>query len=167
MALDLDALKFAVDDARRRHAAVVELIMVSDRQAMGLLQLYVALAGAAGSAAATILYSASATFPPFVGWALVGFACPLAIGSFFCLKVMIGADIGLPGRKPDFWLWAHEEGVTSEEVYVTYLKELGPKEKQNTNLNYRLGNWLQWAKYCAAAAPLLLGAVAAAGWWTR
>ncbi len=40
MAGDIETLKFAVEDARRRHSALVDLINNSDRMALGLMQLF-------------------------------------------------------------------------------------------------------------------------------
>lgn len=161
MPLAPDDLKFAIDDARRRHSAVVEIIAGTDRQALGMLQLYVALAGGALSGGAAIVFSATSSFPKILGYGLFGFAGPLILGAMFCMAALWPTTINLPGRKPDFWLWANE--VTAEEAYFAYLKNLEIKEEQNTRLNYRLSRLMLCAKGLGVAAPVFGLIVGAAG----
>jgi hypothetical protein len=54
MVLAPEEMRFALDDARRQHTAVVDPLAANDRQALGFLQLYVALAGGALSGGAAI-----------------------------------------------------------------------------------------------------------------
>lgn len=160
MALAPEDMRFALDDARRRHTAVVDLIAANDRQALGFLQLYVALAGGALSGGAAIALSSANTFPKALGYGLFGFAVPLILGAMFCMASIWPSDISLPGRKPDFWMWANE--VTGETAYLAYLENLAVKEAQNTRLNMRLSRLMLIAKAMGVAAPvvaLIAGAV--------
>jgi hypothetical protein len=70
------------------------------------------------------------------------------------------SNINLPGRKPDFWLWATDE--TPERVYTAYLKNLEIKEATNSKLNAKLSRWTTIAKALGVAAPITAIAVGAA-----
>jgi hypothetical protein len=146
-------MRFALDDARRRHSAVVDLIAANDRQALSFLQIYVAMAGGALSGAAAILLSASNTLPRPLGFGLIGFALPVTIGAMLCMAAVWPSNISLPGRKPDFWIWANE--VTAETAYLAYLENLAIKEAQNTRLNLRLSRLMTIAKMLGVAAPII------------
>ncbi|MFT4117496.1 hypothetical protein [Bradyrhizobium sp.] len=166
MPLAPEDLKFAVDDARRRHAAVVDLIAASDRQSLGFLQLYVALAGGAFSGAAAILLPTVGTMPRPLGFGLLGFALPLTVGAVLCMIAVWPSNINLPGRTPNFWIWAlrHE----AEEVYLAYLDNLQVKEKQNSDLNRKQGRYMLAAKIAGVAAPIagvLVGTAAILANW--
>lgn len=153
MAMAPEDLRFALDDARRRHAAVVDLLAANDRQALGFLQLYVALAGGALSGGAAIVLSATTSLPRPLGFGLFGFALPVVIGAVFCMAAVWPSDINLPGRKPDFWKWANK--VPAEEAYMAYLDNLSVKEAQNSRLNMRLSQLMTWAKGLGVAAPII------------
>lgn len=152
MPLAPEDLRFAADDARRRHTAVVDLIAANDRQVLGFLQLYVALSGGALSGAAAILFATSTIFPKALGYGLLGFAAPVSIGAMICMIVVWASDINLPGRKPDFWLWAKDE--TPERTYVAYLENLALQEAKNSKLNIRLSRLTTAAKASGVLAPI-------------
>jgi hypothetical protein len=153
MTLATEDLRFALDDARRRHSAVVDLLAANDRQALGFLQLYVALAGGALSGGAAIVLSTTNTLPKALGYGLLGFAAPVILGAMFCMAAVWPSKISLPGRKPDFWVWANE--VTAETAYLAYLENLAVKEAQNTRLNFRLSRLMTCAKALGVAAPII------------
>lgn len=164
MALAPEDMRFALDDARRRHTAVVDLLAANDRQALGFLQLYVALAGGALSGGAAIALATASTFPKALGYGLFGFAVPLILGAMFCMASIWPSNINLPGRKPDFWVWANE--VTAQEAYLAYLQNLSVKEAQNTRLNVKLSRLMLVAKAFGVAAPVVaIIAGAASLWW--
>jgi hypothetical protein len=160
MTLATEDLRFALDDARRRHSAVVDLLAANDRQALGFLQLYVALAGGALSGAAAIVLSPANSFPKALGYGLFGFAGPLIFGAMFCMAAVWPSNINLPGRKPDFWIWANE--VSAEQAFLEYLNNLTAKEAQNSSLNFRLSRLMTYAKMLGVAAPIVGLAVGAA-----
>ncbi|MBR0752513.1 hypothetical protein JQ604_09970 [Bradyrhizobium jicamae] len=161
MPLSVEDLRFAVNDARERHKATVDLIGRIDQQALSLLQLYVTLAGAALSGAGVILLSAQSGYPRALGFGLIGFAAPLVFGAVLCVATIWPAAVNLPGRDPDFWLWATHDGVQAQDVYRSYLEALAPKAKQNVELNLRMSRLMLVAKIAGIAAPLL-GAFGAA-----
>lgn len=163
MSLSAEDLRFAINDARERQRATVDLIGKIDQQALSLLQLYVTLAGAALTGAGAVLLSAQPTYPPALGIGLIAFSVPIIVGAVFCVVTIWPGRVSLPGRDPDFWLWANGDSVGAEIAYVAYLKQLEPKNQINIALNKRVSNWMLAAKISGIAAPLigfLVGAIA-------
>lgn len=161
MTLSTDHLQFAINDARQRHDAIVKTISTIDTQALSFLQLYVTLAGAALSGAGAILMTKVelATYPQPLGLGLAAFALPLIFGAMLAMATVWPADINLPGRNPDFWLWADEEGITADQAYRAYLQNLVDKNKQNDLLNKNMSARMMWAKICGVAAPIVGAAI--------
>lgn len=154
--LALEDLRFACDDARKLLDATVRLIGDQDRQAMGFMQLYVALSAGAWSGGAAILWSG--TFPKPVGAALIAFALVLSFGALACLRATWASDLALPGREPDFWTWAERADVSAELSYRNYLAAAAKMINDNRDLNITLSNWLRIAKICGViATPAALG----------
>lgn len=152
--LTIEDLRFACDDARKRHTAVVDLITATDRQAMALLQVYLTIAIAVVSAATVIYFATPATPIPKVFFAvLIGLAVPTLCGVFCCILSMWPGDISLPGRDASFWLWAMEPGVEAEKAYREYLENLAKGHARNKALNAKASAWLERAKVCGALAP--------------
>ena len=121
---------------------------------MGLLRIYltvgIALAGAA-------TFAASSSWPVAVAAGAAIF--PIALGSALCLAAMVPGRVSLPGRDPDFWLWALE--VDRESAMRAYLENLQTKSKANRAFNQQTATALKYAKGCGPFA-LLAAAVAAA-----
>jgi len=165
--LDETEFRTIIDDVRTRHAAVVALIYMTDRQAMGLLRLYVTLgmATATGAAAGFGTISTGQAFVSRpVAWALAAATIVLLAGSGFCLRTLRGSDINLPGRTADFWNWGARPDIGRSEVLTAYLDNLAVKAKQNNDLNTATAAALSHAKNCGAVAPLaalVIGAAAA------
>ncbi len=88
MALSSEDMRFAILDARERHKAQVDLMHANDRQALGILQLYVALAGASLSGAAVILLAGTNSLPRPVGFGLAGFSITIILGTVLALLTM-------------------------------------------------------------------------------
>jgi hypothetical protein len=155
MALSVEDLRFAVDDARRRHAALVDLIHALDRQALGFLQLYIALSGGALSGMVAILFTAnSAGFPHMLGYFLYGFAMFTVIGAIHCVIAMWPAKINMPGHLPEFWIWADRDDVGAERAYRAYLNDLVCPALRNEKVNASMAWHLTRAKINGVIAPL-------------
>ena len=146
--------RFALEDARTRHEAVVSLLYANDQTAMSLLSLYVTL----GLATVTgfIATLAKDSVVPIV------FAIPLffvtldfALGSYFCLAAVKTSRVNMPGRNPDFWIWASQKDVTAEESYQQYLENLKGKRALNDDVNRESSVQLRRAKLCEAGAPFV------------
>jgi hypothetical protein len=149
--MDNDLFKIAIDDARNRHKAVLDLIYFTDNQAMNLLRLYVTLALAATSAIIASFGSKPAiTVDLAVG--LSGAVAVLFYGSWQCFKAMSSASLNLPGRDPDFWIWAAENKQTPEELSLEYLKAMVEGSASNNAHNAKSAAALRKAKLAGVIA---------------
>lgn len=155
MKLATDDMRFAVDDARRKHQAVVDQIATGDRQALGFLQLYIALAVASLSGSAVILLSKANTLPRPLGFGLAAFGLAVALGAICALIVMWPSNIRLAGREPEFWQWAACDDATAEQAYQACLEQIAEDLGVNRKINDRMGKAMLRAKYLGAAAPIL------------
>lgn len=132
--LDDADMRFAIDDARIRQKAVIDLINGNSDQALRLLGFYITL-GLAATSGAIAGISAKAGVPIAVAIALLSVLVPLVIGSYFCYQTIRPTSIALPGRDPEFWLWAHRSGVTRDDVFKAYLDNLNERMAANRRLN--------------------------------
>ena len=94
-------------------------------------------------------------FPIATSHSLIGAALVLFVGSYFCYLAMAPATVNMPGRGADFWLWANEERVTRENVFVTYLQTLKEKTAMNNGVNERGARALFHAKSAGIASPII------------
>jgi hypothetical protein len=159
-----DELKFGAEDARSRHAALLQLIYFTDQQAMALLRLYVTLGLATASGA--LAGFVSQAVPRVAAWGLLAGLVTLVAGSAFCFRVMMSSSVGLPGRGAEFWLWAEREAtVDFHHVLSEYLIQLEKTTAEDRELNKRNVAALRKAKLIGMTVPLtaLLGAAAAIG----
>lgn len=157
---DIDP-KLAYDDVRARLAAMVNLILFQEQQAMALFRLYVTV----GIALATVLSGAFLTAEPEAllpsRWGIATAGILIVIGAFACMMAMRPGDVALPGRGADFWLWALDGG-TSDEVSVAYMQAQIERFASNRRLNQRNDRWLRWAKGMGLLAPIAAALVTAA-----
>ncbi len=155
MPLSPEDMRFAMNDARERHKGIVDLIYAGDRQALGVLQLYIALAVASLSGAAVILLSTANTLPRPLGFGLGGFAVMIAIGAVCALITMWPSRLRLSGRDPDFWEWASHPEVTPEQSFRAYLASTEENLAINRATNDRMARAMLSAKCAGAAAPII------------
>ena len=152
--LDQVGLRFAIEDARIKHGAVVALIETTTRQSMALLSLYVTLGLAAASGAATG-FGGSSIVPLGAAWALLVGAFTVLAGAGFCFHAMYTSMINLPGRGPEFWLWADDSEISFEDACREYLRSMEEKRDSNNALNARAAWALHRAKLIGILAPIL------------
>lgn len=150
--LDKDDWKIALEDARYRHNAILGLIHAADNQALALMRLYVTIGTAAAAGAVSTLPS-QISIP--LTCSLVGAASMLAFGAWQCFSVIAGADINLPGRGADFWLWAAGTNKDRVEVFKEYLTTLAEKHQTNNRLNERQTKILRRAKLSGILSPIV------------
>src|SRR5690606_29655615 len=100
--LDTDQLQVALDDARARQTALLQLIYFTDQQAMSLLRLYVTIAVATATGAATG-FAPNSWIPMAASIGLTVVSIALLVGCYFCFQAMKTAELALPGRGADFW----------------------------------------------------------------
>jgi hypothetical protein len=159
-------LKTAIDDARARHVAVVQLIQIADTHAMSLLTFYTTLGVAAATGAAAGLSNA-ALLPRAAGWALASVVPVAVFSAVFCFLAMRTTRLNLPGREAKFWLWALDPAVARRDVFVEYLKNLATKNELNNRVNERTGGFLRIAKLSGIAIPVISLSVGLSALWLR
>ena len=155
MTLAIEDLRFAVTDVRQRHQNLFDLIQSGARQALGVLQLYIALAVASLSGSAVILLSPANALPRPIGIGLSGFAAAIVAGAICALIVMWPGKIRLAGRDPEFWQWADRSDVTPEHAFRAYLAAVAENLEINRKLNDRMAVAMLSAKCAGAGAPLI------------
>lgn len=151
--LSEDQLRFAVEDARVRHEALIQLIYFADTQAMSLLSLFSTVGIAAGSATAAG-FATEPVIPFPIAMGLGGAALILLIGTIYCLMAMQTTRLSLPGRGAEFWIWAMHDKISAGHAFAEYFKNLEAESKRNQATNVRSASQLGKAKLCAALAPL-------------
>ena len=147
-----DDWKIAIEDARHRHAAIVNLIYFTFRKRWDscAFMLRLELRWQQGAAAAL---SSNSIIPWAAGWSLGVTAITLSVGSWFCFRAMGTVTINLPGRGAEFWLWAAKEDVGRGAVFTTYLDNLKEKHAVNNSVNERTSKALRTAKVCGMITP--------------
>lgn len=154
-------LKTMLDDVRARDAALMNLMLFVDRQAMALFRVYVTVGVASAAASAAGQFNRDVLFHE-ARWATLAAALVLAFGCFACLKAMVPSKVGLPGRGAEFWVWARDELVTEDQMIAQYLGHAEASQAINRITNGQTAAWLSRAKRAGIAAPLaglLVGAV--------
>ncbi|GEM_PF-2273648 len=149
-----DDWKIAIEDARFRHNAVLGLIYAADNQAMGLLRLYLTIALATSTGAASSLLEGS-KIPPTIGFSLLAVTATLIWSSWQCFKTIEVADINMPGRGAEFWLWAADNNIERKKYAYEYLKTLAEKHKLNNQINNRQTRALRRAKLGGISSPVI------------
>ncbi len=155
-------LKTILDDARARDAALINLIIFTDRQAMALFRVYVTV-GVATAVAATSGILSRDPILHFAGPPTAIIAIILAVACWFCLRAMVPSDIGLPGRAAEFWQWTTGELVTEAEALRAYLQQTKAVQDMNRATNKRGASALAWAKRLGIVAPIAGIAIGAIG----
>jgi hypothetical protein len=157
-----DEMRFALDDARARHKELVELIYFIDKQALRLLGFYLTL-GVASASTAVAGLSQTTPIPLPASFALGGAAFALLVGGFLCFIAMESADVNLPGRDAEFWIWANRPDIPRELIFKAYLDNLKQKTNANRQVNQAGAQALMHAKLCGVLTPaiaMLAGGVA-------
>jgi hypothetical protein len=154
-------LKTMLDDVRARDSALLQLILFTDRQAMALFRIYASIAVAAAAAAAAAFGSGTAAFLMMTRWSLLAMALVLVLACIACLRAMVPAGVGLPGRGADFWQWGVEQSTTDDAFVAAYLNAARKAQDGNRRTNELGAIALMWAKRLGIAAPLVGLAVGA------
>lgn len=159
--------KTVIEDARARHAALVQVIQFIDRQATALMRLYVMIGIASASGAAAGL-AAQSLIPRPAGFAFAGAVVISVVGAAMCMRAnLMPSDISLPGRGPEFWQWALQHEASGRVVLDAYLSNLAERTERNRTLNVKVARALSWAKrFSLLYPPASLGAGLAAIYWS-
>lgn len=149
-----DLMKLALDDVRQRQKSLFDLILSTDRQAMTFFGFCVSICIASGTGAATALMTES-KIPTGAGAALVCVSVGFLIAGFYCLETMKTVDIGLPGRRSEFWEWALKFNDENDSSVSEYIKEAGRIYDRNSATSDSMAKSLGNAKRAAGIALLL------------
>jgi hypothetical protein len=150
--------RFAIEDARTRHAGMLELVAATDQQAMSLISLYVTLGLATASGfVASIAHDGA--IPDVLTFPLLGATIMFVLGTYNCFKTLETARVNLPGRTADFWLWASSDKITSVKAFQEYLTVLQSKHALNDSLNLNCALSVRKARQYGLAAPVVAVAI--------
>lgn len=124
-----DFAKFALDDARQRQKALLDLIYAIDRQAMTLLGFSVTLSVATGSGAFAVgskVFIEADHRPIMVSacFALLTMSIGFIVAAAWCLTVMKTRKIGFPGKGAAFWTQAWDEQWPEAWLMTKYLEQV-------------------------------------------
>lgn len=148
-------LKILLDDVRARDAALLSMLLTTDRQAMALFRVYVPLAAALVSAAL------AATFKVYWyldGWIATGAgsaALVLALACWYCIQAMKTATVAVPGKGAEFWQWATRDDIDEDVALAAYLDQSLKGQDNNFKVNRRSSNCLRMAKRLGVASIIL------------
>ena len=149
--MDKDEIRFALEDARLRQNALLDLIYFNERQALGMLRLYAVLGPVLGAGA----YQSFLTEVYAIAWAALAATVVFVIGSILCLNAMSHTKITLPGRYADFW---HDvmtkDSLNFEGAANHYLQELSAAQASQKEFNRKSAISLAQAKWTIVLAPL-------------
>jgi len=165
--LERDELKIAVEDARARQTALVQLMYFLDTQAMNFLRTYITIEAAVVSAIVVAISNAWPFKVELLG-SLFGLFGSILVGSFFCFRTMRTVTIILPGRGPEFWTWALDKEISHDEVALAYLQSLEGSINENRRINEASSKELDRARFCGLLSPFIaLGGalIASACYW--
>lgn len=154
-----EVAKLAIQDVARYQDQLSKLIFFHDEKGHKILTIYVSVLAAIVTA--TFALNQINKLGAYAQLFLGGSAASLLVGCTFAYLTARTAPIYIPGRKPDFWLWALENNQTVHETIVAYLNQAADINLFNERLSNRSARRLQKAYACGFAAP---GVGAAAVW---
>lgn len=154
-----EVAKLAIQDVARYQEQLSKLIFFHDEKGHKVLSVYVTVLAAivTGAFALNQINKLNLYAQLFLG----GAAASLLLGCAFAYITAWTSPIYIPGRKPDFWLWALENDQDVRETTIAYLSQAADTSRFNENLSNRSSKRLQKAYICGLAAP---GVGAAAVW---
>lgn len=158
-----DIEKLAIDDARQRHKALIDLVLSTDRQAMTLFSFCGSICAASGSGMVAIAFGSS-NVPSSAGVVLLVICVGFAIAATLCLQVMKLAPIFLPGRDPDFWEWAIDNNMDGAEIAKAYLASIAKRIEENRSVNRAMAMNLNRARQMVLGT-CLAAPFSGAGWF--
>lgn len=159
-----DDLRFAMEDARTHHQALLDLIYLNDQQSMSLLGHYLTVAVA--SAAVSL---ATATDGPLVetpvALGLTVAAVVLVLGALACFMAMQTALVPLTGEAASWWRWVARQNQDFAETAERYLARQESVAVELGKVNASAAWWLRLGRFLGPIAPvaaLAAGAISSA-----
>jgi hypothetical protein len=153
----------SIPDTARYQEQLIKLILFHDERALKLLSLYVPVMVAIATAAVALNQNGKLTLyiELFLGFTDI----TLFVGCLWAYGAAWTAPIYLPGRKPDFWIWAIENDVDFRGTALAYLKQSIDTTQANETLGNRAADQVANAYACGLAAPLLGAASVWLAYW--
>lgn len=158
-----EVAKLAVQDVARYQEQLSKLIFFHDEKGHKVLSIYVTVLAAivTGAFALNQIHKLNLYAELFLGSS----AASLLLGCVFAYATAWTAPIYIPGRKPDFWLWALENDQDVRETTVAYLQQAADTSRFNETLSNRSSKRLAKAYVCGLAAPSVGAAVVWLAYW--
>jgi hypothetical protein len=140
------------------------MILHHDDRALRVLSLYVTVLGAL----VTVLFALKQAqiLTAYFVIPIVAAASALVAGCAFAYRAGWTARIFLPGRKPDFWIWAIENEQNIREAALAYARQAADIIAHNERVADRAANRLAKAYFCGLAAPAIAAAAAWLYYWS-
>lgn len=148
-------LKIVLDDIRSRDAALLTMLLATDRQAVALFRVYVTLAAALISASVAGMLNPNWSLGSWVAAGVGTTALGLALACWYCIKAIRTAKVGLPGKGAEFWQWAQRDDVTEEVAVGAYLVQSLNAQSTNFEVNRSSSACLRRAKRIGVASVAL------------
>jgi hypothetical protein len=159
-AVSLDKVsEISIPDIARYQEQLLKMILHHDDRALRVLSLYVTVLGALVTALFALKQAQIIT--AYFVIPIAAAASALAAGCAFAYRAGWTARIFLPGRKPDFWIWAIENEQNVQEAALAYARQAADTIAHNERVADRAANHLGKAYFFGLAAP----AMAAAAIW--
>lgn len=155
----------AIPDIARYQEQLLIMILHHDDRALKVLSLYVTVLGALVTAILALRQAGILT--AYLLIMIVGAALTLAIGCVFAYRAAWTARIYLPGRKPDFWMWAIQNNLDIRETASAYAEQAVDIIEQNERVADRAANRLTRAYVCGLAAPMTGAAAVWIFFWSQ
>jgi hypothetical protein len=156
--------EMSIPDIARYQEQLLRMILHHDDRALRVLSLYVTVLGALVTALFALkqaqILTAYFLIPIFAA------ASALAVGCAFAYRAGWTARIFLPGRKPDFWIWAIENGQNVQEAALAYARQAADTTAHNEGVADRAASRLAKAYFCGLAAPAIAAAAAWLYYWS-
>lgn len=158
-----EVAKMAIQDTVRYQEQLLKLIFFHDEKGHKVLSVYVTVIAAMVTAAFALnqLTELGLYRKLFLG----GAAMSLVLGSIFAYATAWTAPVYIPGRKPDFWLWAMDYKQDLQETTAAYLKQAMEINARNEALSNRSAGRLENAYICGVAAPFVGAATVWLAYW--
>jgi hypothetical protein len=156
--------EISIPDIARYQEQLLRMILHHDDRALRVLSLYVTVLGAL----VTVLFALkqAQVLTAYFVIPIVAAASALVAGCAFAYRAGWTARIFLPGRKPDFWIWAIENEQNLREAALAYARQAADIIAHNERVADRAANRLAKAYFCGLAAPAIAAAAAWLYYWS-
>jgi len=156
--------EIAIPDIARYQEQLLRMILHHDDRALRVLSLYVTVIGALVTAFFALRQAQILT--SYVVVTMVAAGLSLLIGCVLSYRAAWTARIYLPGRKPDFWIWAIENEQDIRATALAYAMQAREIISHNENVADRAANRLTKAYIAGLAAPIVGAASAWVFYWS-